>query len=64
MTLANMEGEESFEASLLGQAEEVVQERICDDELILIKGFVLQLLCVSAVLGAPIILPSSQSVTW
>lgn len=47
-----MEGDESFEASLLGQAEEVVQERICDDELILIKGFVLQLLCVSAVLSA------------
>lgn len=36
-TLANLEGEESFEASMLGQAEEVVQERICDDELILIK---------------------------
>jgi len=36
-TLANMEGEESFEATLLGQAEEVVLERICDDELILIK---------------------------
>ena len=38
LTLANLEGEETFEASLLGQAEEVVQERICDDELILIKG--------------------------
>ncbi|XP_055341116.1 T-complex protein 1 subunit alpha-like [Paramacrobiotus metropolitanus] len=38
MNLANMEGEESFEASFLGQADEVVQERICDDELILIKG--------------------------
>ncbi|XP_043931923.1 T-complex protein 1 subunit alpha [Protopterus annectens] len=37
-TLANLEGEESFEASMLGQAEEVVQERICDDELILIKN--------------------------
>lgn len=36
-TLANLEGEETFEASMLGQAEEVVQERICDDELILIK---------------------------
>lgn len=35
--LANLEGEETFEASMLGQAEEVVQERICDDELILIK---------------------------
>jgi len=40
MTLANLEGEEVFEASYLGQAEEVVQERICDDELILIKGYV------------------------
>ncbi|XP_013414550.1 T-complex protein 1 subunit alpha-like [Lingula anatina] len=38
LTLANMEGEESFEVSSLGYAEEVVQERICDDELILIKG--------------------------
>lgn len=38
VTLANLEGEESFEANLLGEAEEVVQERICDDELILIKG--------------------------
>jgi len=38
VTLANMEGEETFEASLLGQAEEVSQDRICDDELILIHG--------------------------
>lgn len=38
MTLANLEGEESFDASMLGSAEEVVQERICDDELILVKG--------------------------
>jgi len=37
-TLANMEGEESFEATLLGAADEVVQERISDDELIFIKG--------------------------
>ncbi|KAI0233090.1 chaperonin-containing T-complex alpha subunit Cct1 [Massospora cicadina] len=34
-TLANLEGEETFEASYLGQAEEVVQERISDDDLIL-----------------------------
>jgi T-complex protein 1 subunit alpha len=40
MTLANLEGEESFDASMLGSADEVVQERICDDELILIKGYV------------------------
>ncbi|XP_062572087.1 T-complex protein 1 subunit alpha-like [Saccostrea cucullata] len=38
MTLANLEGEESFDASMLGNAAEVVQERICDDELLLIKG--------------------------
>jgi len=37
-SLSNLEGEESFEASFLGAADEVSQERICDDELILIKG--------------------------
>lgn len=37
-SLTNMEGEESFESSFLGEAAEVVQEMICDDELILIKG--------------------------
>jgi T-complex protein 1 subunit alpha len=36
--LANLEGEETFEASYLGYAEEVVQERISDDECILVKG--------------------------
>jgi T-complex protein 1 subunit alpha len=35
--MANMEGEETFEVSYLGEAKEVIQERICDDELILIK---------------------------
>ena len=38
--MANLEGEETFEASMLGSADEVVQERICDDELLLIKGSV------------------------
>jgi len=38
INLANLEGEESFDASLLGYAEEVSQERVADDELILIKG--------------------------
>ncbi|KAI3652044.1 hypothetical protein MP228_003347 [Amoeboaphelidium protococcarum] len=37
-TLANLEGEETFEAAYLGSADEVVQERISDDECILIKG--------------------------
>lgn len=40
-SLCNMEGEESFDASYLGEAAEVVQETVCDDELILIKGYVL-----------------------
>ncbi|XP_041360672.1 T-complex protein 1 subunit alpha-like [Gigantopelta aegis] len=38
VSLANLDGEESFEASQLGHAEEVTVDRICDDELILIKG--------------------------
>jgi T-complex protein 1 subunit alpha len=38
LSLANLEGEESYDSSLLGHAEEVVQDRICDDELILIKN--------------------------
>ncbi|KAL3276689.1 hypothetical protein HHI36_012059 [Cryptolaemus montrouzieri] len=37
-SLTNMDGEETFEASMIGEAAEVVQERISDDELILIKG--------------------------
>jgi len=38
ITLNNLEGEESFDASCLGTADEVVQERIADDELILVKN--------------------------
>lgn len=37
LTLANLEGEESFDTSMLGSADEVVQERVSDDELIVIK---------------------------
>ncbi|CAO3647760.1 unnamed protein product [Mucor fragilis] len=37
-SLANLDGEETFESKALGQAEEVVQERISDDECILVKG--------------------------
>ncbi|KAG6607133.1 T-complex protein 1 subunit alpha [Cucurbita moschata] len=37
-TFADMEGEETFEASLLGYADEVVEERISDDDVVLIKG--------------------------
>ena len=38
LTMANMDGEESFDSSMLGEAEEVVVEKVCDDECILIKG--------------------------
>lgn len=38
VSLANLEGEESFDSSLLGTAESVVQERVCDDELVIVKG--------------------------
>uniref|UniRef100_A0A914RLN4 T-complex protein 1 subunit alpha n=1 Tax=Parascaris equorum TaxID=6256 RepID=A0A914RLN4_PAREQ len=37
-SLATLEGDEAFEPTLLGSADEVVQERVSDDELILIKG--------------------------
>ncbi|KAK3678001.1 chaperonin-containing T-complex alpha subunit Cct1 [Recurvomyces mirabilis] len=37
-TLADMNGDETFDPKNLGQAEEVVQERISDDECILVKG--------------------------
>lgn len=37
-TLSDLNGDEKFDPSYLGFAEEVVQERISDDECILIKG--------------------------
>ncbi|KAJ9554037.1 hypothetical protein OSB04_018082 [Centaurea solstitialis] len=37
-TFADMEGEETFDSSYLGQADEVVEERIADDDVIMIKG--------------------------
>ena len=37
-SLSDLNGDERFEASNLGHAEEVVQERISDDECILVKG--------------------------
>ncbi|KAJ0394859.1 hypothetical protein P43SY_002500 [Pythium insidiosum] len=38
LTLADMEGEESFDAKTLGEAAEVSEERVGDGELIYIKG--------------------------
>ncbi|OCK78952.1 T-complex protein 1 [Lepidopterella palustris CBS 459.81] len=37
-SLSDLNGDEKFDPSNLGQAEEVVQERISDDECILVKG--------------------------
>ncbi|XP_054157873.1 T-complex protein 1 subunit alpha-like [Oppia nitens] len=37
LSLANMEGDESVEASALGEAEEVAQEWVGDNELVLVK---------------------------
>ena len=37
-TLSNLDGEEVFEAVNLGNAEEVIQEKIADNECILVKG--------------------------
>ncbi|CAH0553928.1 unnamed protein product [Brassicogethes aeneus] len=36
-SLTNMDGDETFDSSMVGEAAEVTQERICDDELIIIK---------------------------
>eukprot|EP00850_Spirogloea_muscicola_P000030 SM000001S04432 [mRNA] locus=s1:115832:120078:- [translate_table: standard] len=38
LTLADMEGGESFDPSFLGMAEEVVEERVADDDVLMIKG--------------------------
>jgi T-complex protein 1 subunit alpha len=38
LTLANLEGGESFDPNALGEAELVVQERVADQELIIIRG--------------------------
>ena len=34
LTLADMEGNETFEASCLGTADEVVEERVADDKMV------------------------------
>jgi T-complex protein 1 subunit alpha len=38
LTFADIEGGETFDAALLGTAEEVVEDRVSDDDIILIKG--------------------------
>jgi T-complex protein 1 subunit alpha len=36
--MADMEGNETFDASCLGYAEEVVEERVADDNMVMVKG--------------------------
>lgn len=38
LTFADMEGGESFDSSSLGMADEVIEERVADDDVIMIKG--------------------------
>merc|ERR1719230_519079 len=52
ITLADMEGNETFDASMLGHAEEVIEERICDDDHLVIKGGKTQRSCCVLLRGA------------
>ena len=38
MTLADMEGNETFDPSALGSAEEVVEDSVADNDMIMIRG--------------------------
>jgi T-complex protein 1 subunit alpha len=38
LTFADMEGGETFDSSFLGTAEEVVEERVADDDMLVIRG--------------------------
>ena len=38
MTLADMEGNETFDPANLGSAEEVVEESVADNDMIMIRG--------------------------
>jgi T-complex protein 1 subunit alpha len=38
LTLADMEGNETFDPAALGEADEVVEERVADDNMIMIKA--------------------------
>merc|ERR1711972_463700 len=52
ITMADMEGNESFDPSLLGTADEVVEERIADDDHIIIRGGKTQKCCSVLLRGA------------
>jgi len=52
ITLADMEGNETYDVSMLGQAEEVIEERICDDDHLVMKGGKTQRSCCCLLRGA------------
>merc|ERR1712159_658658 len=52
ITLSDMEGNEVFDASSLGIAEEVIEERIADDDHLIIKGGKTQRACCALLRGA------------
>ena len=52
ITLSDMEGNEVFDASSLGIAEEVIEERIADDDHLIIKGGKTQRCCSPLLRGA------------
>merc|ERR1719181_1899673 len=52
ITFADMEGNESFDASLLGTADEVIEERVADDDHLIIKGGATQRCCSVLLRGA------------
>merc|ERR1712087_849680 len=52
ITMADMDGNESFDSSMLGIAEEVSEERIADDDYLLIKGGKTQRACSVLLRGA------------
>ncbi len=52
ITFADMEGNETFDASMLGTADEVIEERIADDDHLIIKGGKTQRCCSVLLRGA------------
>lgn len=52
ITLADMEGNESFDPSMLGVADEVIEERIADDDHLIIRGGKSQRCCSVLLRGA------------
>merc|ERR1719230_1204617 len=52
ITLADMDGNESFPPEMLGVADEVIEERIADDDHLIIKGGKTQSACCALLRGA------------